>query len=221
MAQRSHRFQPAKPSLRAFAHSLAADWGFATESFDPEPHRHVFVLKPTSWTPPLFGMGTPPTIGIGGMSVGECVKIRERHRMKELEAQRIAVAEAKAMREAARAQANGTSDGGWAQVASRRGNGGASSAAGATPAQSSSPLSGSMFAALAPEEGPKKERLVLRSGMGTGKQLQNRPAKVADSWEEVEEKEEQDEQGEQGHEQSRERDQQQKQPEQEEAAITA
>lgn len=220
MTQRSHRFEPAKPSLRAFAHSLAADWGFATESFDPEPHRHVFVLKPTSWTPPLFGMGTSPTIGIGGMSVGECVKIRERHRVKEREAQRIAVAEAKAMREAARVQANGGGDGGWAQVASRRGNGGASSAAGATPAQSPSPLSGSMFAALAPDEGPKKERLVLRSGVGTGKQLQSRPAKVADSWEEEEEKEEKEEQDEQG-EQLPEGDQQQKQPEHEEPAITA
>lgn len=219
--QRSVRFQPAKPSLRAFAHSLAADWGFATESFDPEPHRHVFVLKPTSWTPPLFGMGTPPAIGIGGMGVGQCVKIRERHRMKEREAQQIAVAEAKAMREAAKAQANGTSDDGWAQVASRRGNG-ASSATSATPVRSASSLSGSMFAPLAPDGEPKKERLVLRSGVRAGKQLQNRSEKVADSWEEEMENDEKEKEVQEGRgEQSPEREQQQKQPEPEEAHITA
>ena len=191
--QRSIRFQPAKPSLRAFSHSLATDWGFVTESFDPEPHRHVFVLKPTTWKPPLFGMGTPPAVGIGGMSVGECVKTRERHLMKERETQRIAAAEAKALREAAKAQASGAGDG-WAQVASRRGNG-ASSVTSSTPLQSPNLLSGSMYAALATDEGPKKERLVLRSGVGAGKQLrsQTRPAKVADSWEEEEEKEEQEE----------------------------
>ena len=212
--QRSVRFQPAKPALRAFSHSLATDWGFVTESFDPEPHRHVFVLKPTTWKPPLFGMGTPPAVGIGGMSVGECVKARERHLMKEREAQRIAAAEAKALREAAKAQAS-AGDGGWAQVASKRGNG-VSSAASVTPVQSPSPLSGSMYAALA-DEGPKKERLVLRSGVGVGKQLRNqlRPAPVADSWEEEVEKEEQEERE---HEHSQEGKPEEKQPEQEDAS---
>lgn len=189
--QRSVRFQPAKPSLRAFAHSLAADWGFATESFDPEPHRHVFVLKSTTWTPPLFGMGTPPAIGIGGMSVGDCVKTRERHLMKEREAQRIAAAEAKALKEAARAHANGAGDG-WAQVASRRSNGVPSSTT-TTSTKNANPYSGSMYAALA-DEGPKKDRLVLRSGVGAGKQLRSLASdrKVADSWEEEVEMEEQE-----------------------------
>ena len=135
---RSTRFQPAKPALRAFAHSLAADWGFATESFDPEPHRHVFVLKPASWTPPALGIGNPTasaTIGIGGMSVGECVKLRERQRMKEREAQRVAAIETKAGREAAKAQqqlsAGADGDGGWAQVAaSRKSNAGSGSGSG-------------------------------------------------------------------------------------------
>lgn len=193
--QRSVRFQPAKPALRAFTHSLATDWGFATESFDPEPHRHVFVLRPGSWKPPLFGIGTSQTIGIGGMSVGECVKIRERHRMKEREAQRIAAAEAKALREAAKAQANGGADG-WAQVASRRGNGGSTvPSVGAVQSPSPSPFSGSMYAALAEGQGQgqtaKKERLVLRSGVGAGK---SRATKVADNWEEEEEREEREEQ---------------------------
>ncbi|GES57867.1 NF-X1 finger transcription factor [Aspergillus terreus] len=205
--QRSVRFQPAKPSLRAFTHSLAADWGFASESFDPEPHRHVFVLKPTSWTPPPFGLGTSSTtpaatMGIGGMSVGECVKLRERHRLKEREAQRVAAAEAKAQREAAKAAMNGSDGGGWAQVAaSRKTVNGAGISRTGSPlvAPSPSPLSsGSMYAALAGDTGGswggKKEKLVLRSGVGASKQLKMPKEEVADSWEEEEEKEEQREQ---------------------------
>ena len=217
--QRSHRFQPAKPSLRAFTHSLAADWGFATEGFDPEPHRHVFVLKPAAWNPPVFGTGNgSAAIGIGGMSVGECVKLRERQRMKEREAQRVAAVEAKASRDAAKASSNGSSSAGdgWAQVAasSRKGTGSSAAPPGsrsgtATPGYGqSTPFSGSMFAALAAGGGdagsgsaaglgPKKERLVLRSGVGTGKQLKSQapPAEpIADSWEEEVEKEEKEEQ---------------------------
>ncbi|KAE8146222.1 hypothetical protein BDV25DRAFT_162931 [Aspergillus avenaceus] len=195
--QRSVRFQPAKSSLRAFVHSLAADWGFASESFDPEPHRHVFVLKPTVWNPPLLGLGNGTAIGIGGMSVSECVKLRERQRQKDREAQRLATAEAKAQREAVKAQASATSEGGWAQVAaSRRSN---ASTRSTTPTPGAGSLSGSMYAALAEGGGawgaPKKEKLVLRSGVGAGKQLRTppAPAPVVDSWEEEEEKQEEEE----------------------------
>jgi transcriptional repressor NF-X1 len=182
---RSFRFQPAKPTLRAFAHSLAADWGFVTESHDPEPHRHVFVLKPVVWTPPLFGTGSGATIGIGGMSVRECVKMRERERSKEAEARRIAALEAKAAREVTKAQAS-SGDGGWAQVASKsRGGSGASTRSG-TPVQNSW-VSKSIYAAL--DDGAKKERLVLRSGVGAGKSLRAKtpPAEVVENWEEAEE----------------------------------
>lgn len=250
-AIRSTRFQPAKPTLRAFAHSLAADWGFATESFDPEPHRHVFVLKPTSWTPPTLGIGNPAapaTIGIGGISVGECVKLRERQRMKEREAQRIAAIEAKTAREAAKAQqqlsTGADGDGGWAQVAaSRKANPGSGSVSGSgsgsnTPntrngtvtlgLRKSKPLtSSSVYAALAggaddtfnnnstggsTASAPRKERLVLRSGVGAGKQLKSQGTAqsqdVADDWEEEEEKEEKEErEREQKHEQTQEQEQ--------------
>ncbi|GAQ05718.1 hypothetical protein ALT_3039 [Aspergillus lentulus] len=211
--QRSVRFQPAKSPLRAFIHSLAADWGFASESFDPEPHRHVFVLKPTTWTPPLLGFGPENSIGIGGKSVGECVKLRERQRLKEREAQRLAAAEAKALKEAARAQqsTDTTSDGGWAQVAASRRSNGVSSTRSTTPVASPSPWSGSKFAALAGGDSggwglPKKEKLVLRSGVGAAKKnLSTLPAtEVADNWEEEEEKVEQEEE----RERERERDQQ-------------
>ncbi|KAL1855496.1 FKBP12-associated protein [Paecilomyces lecythidis] len=193
--QRSVRFQPAKAPLRAFAHSLAADWGFATESFDPEPHRHVFVLKPTTWTPPIFGFGNGSSMGIGGMSVGDCVKFRERERMKEREAQRAAVAEAKALREAnAGSKASGAD--GWAQVASRKKNG--SDTVIAPPAMKTggfASVSGSFYAALAGESAERSGnsgRLVLRSGVGASKNLRNK-VEVADSWEEEVEKEEEDE----------------------------
>ncbi|CBF75448.1 putative NF-X1 finger transcription factor [Aspergillus nidulans FGSC A4] len=203
--QRSVRTQPAKSSIRAFIHSLASDYGFASESFDPEPHRHVFVLKPTTWTPPVFGLGNGVSIGIAGMSVSECVKLRERHRAKEREAQREAAAEAKALREAAKAQA-GSSEGGWAQVAASKRNNGVSSARN-TPLSRTpiGPGSGSLYAALAMNDdgssvggsGVKKEKLVLRSGVGASKQARRssplQSTEVADSWEEEEEKEEQEE----------------------------
>lgn len=200
-SNRSIRFQPAKLPLRAFAHSLATDWGFVTESHDPEPHRHVFVLKPLAWTPPVFGMGSGTSIGIGGMSVRECVKLRERERNKETEARRVAALEAKAARDAAKAQAGGSGDG-WAQVASRGKKGEDSSAASTrstTPMQSAFG-SRTMFSALlgdgndSPGTGSKKERLVLRSGVGAGKASRPPPpAEVVDSWEEAEEKEEEEE----------------------------
>ncbi|RHZ67961.1 putative NF-X1 finger transcription factor [Aspergillus thermomutatus] len=211
--ERSVRFQPAKSPLRAFIHFLAADWGFASESFDPEPHRHVFVLKPTTWTPPLLGLGPENSIGIGGKSVGECVKLRERQRLKEREAQRLAAAEAKALKEAAKAQQSKDtgSDGGWAQVAASRRSNGVSSTRSTTPVASPSPWSGSKFAALAGGDSgswglAKKEKLVLRSGVGAAKKnLSTAPAtEVVDNWEEEEEKVEQEEQ----REREREREQQ-------------
>ncbi|KAL2004681.1 hypothetical protein VTN00DRAFT_3209 [Thermoascus crustaceus] len=200
--QRSVRFQPAKAPLRAFVHSLAADWGFATESFDPEPHRHVFVLKPTSWAPPLFGLGTGNGMGIGGMTVGECVKVRDRERMKEREAQRAATVEAKALRDAANAAASSGAEGGWAQVASRKrsstdATNNAAKTWGAHPA-SNGPTYGS-YAALATDSGggsgttntKLRDRLVLRSGVAQ-KKLQTQMEEVADSWEEEVEKEEEE-----------------------------
>ena len=39
------RFKPMPPNQRAFLHSLSEDFGFDSESMDPEPHRHVAVFK--------------------------------------------------------------------------------------------------------------------------------------------------------------------------------
>ena len=145
-------------------------------------------------------MGSGTSIGIGGMSVRECVKLRERERTKEREAQRVAALEAKAAREAAKSQASGSGDG-WAQVASRgkkSADGSTASTRSATPVQNSFG-SRTLFSALAGDgkadtsAQSKKERLVLRSGVGAGKSLRSQPTEVVDDWEEAEEKEEQEE----------------------------
>lgn len=39
------RFEPMKSPQRAFLHTLAEDFGFESESQDPEPHRHVTFIK--------------------------------------------------------------------------------------------------------------------------------------------------------------------------------
>lgn len=215
--QRSVRFQPAKAPLRAFVHSLAADWGFASESFDPEPHRHVFVLKPTQWTSPGLGLGSG--IGIRGISVGECVRVRDRELFKEREARRVAAAEAKALRDALKATSAETGDGGggWAQVASTRkrqtdNNSPASITRSGTPLAALGGRgfgTGSMYAALGLDVSssfssantiPSKKKdglLVLRSGVGSSKKKSELPQQnfedLADSWEEQVEHEEQQE----------------------------
>ncbi|KAK3677595.1 FKBP12-associated protein [Recurvomyces mirabilis] len=43
--ERRLRFKPMKPQERAFLHALANDFGFDSESMDPEPHRHVMIWK--------------------------------------------------------------------------------------------------------------------------------------------------------------------------------
>lgn len=39
------RFKPMRAGERAFVHALAEDFGFDSESMDPEPHRHVMIWK--------------------------------------------------------------------------------------------------------------------------------------------------------------------------------
>ncbi|KAL9123071.1 MAG: hypothetical protein Q9187_000373 [Circinaria calcarea] len=63
-AEKRLRFKPMPPQQRAFLHSLAEDFGFDSESMDPEPHRHVFVFKT-----PRFVMAPMKTLA-------ECVRIR-------------------------------------------------------------------------------------------------------------------------------------------------
>jgi len=58
------RFKPMQRQQRAFVHSLAADFGFDTESMDPEPHRHVAIFKT-----PRFVMAPMKTLA-------ECARTR-------------------------------------------------------------------------------------------------------------------------------------------------
>ena len=58
------RFKPMPSHQRAFLHALSEDFGFDSESMDPEPHRHVAVFKT-----PRFVMAPMKTLA-------ECVRIR-------------------------------------------------------------------------------------------------------------------------------------------------
>lgn len=58
------RFKPMKASERAFIHHLAEDFGFDSESMDPEPHRHVLVFK------------SPRFVSAPNKIISECVRIR-------------------------------------------------------------------------------------------------------------------------------------------------
>jgi transcriptional repressor NF-X1 len=59
------RSKPMARKQRAFIHSLAEDFGFDSESMDPEPHRHVAIFKT-----PRFVMAPMKTLA-------ECVRIRQ------------------------------------------------------------------------------------------------------------------------------------------------
>lgn len=76
-AERRLRFKPMPANQRAFVHALADDFGFDSESMDPEPHRHVAVFKT-----PKFVMAPMKTLA-------ECVRIRT-----TVEASSLSIAEA-------------------------------------------------------------------------------------------------------------------------------
>ncbi|KAF2972320.1 hypothetical protein GQX73_g1233 [Xylaria multiplex] len=63
-AEKRLRFKPMKSHQRAFIHSLAEDFGFDSESSDPEPHRHVCLFK------------TPRFVSAPFKTLAQCAKIR-------------------------------------------------------------------------------------------------------------------------------------------------
>jgi transcriptional repressor NF-X1 len=63
--QKRLRYKPMKGRERAFLHALAEDFGFDSESMDPEPHRHVAIFKT-----PRFVMAPMKTLA-------ECARIRQ------------------------------------------------------------------------------------------------------------------------------------------------
>ncbi|ROT36892.1 NF-X1 type zinc finger protein [Sodiomyces alkalinus F11] len=63
-AEKRLRFKPMPAAQRAFLHALAEDYGFDSESQDPEPHRHVCIFKT-----PRFVAAPPKTLA-------RCIKIR-------------------------------------------------------------------------------------------------------------------------------------------------
>lgn len=62
------RFKPMKPSERAFLHYLADDFGFDSESMDPEPHRHVMIWK------------TPRFVSAPNKTLAEALRVRQSQR---------------------------------------------------------------------------------------------------------------------------------------------
>jgi len=57
------RFKPMPSNKRAFLHSLAEDFGFDSESQDPEPHRHVCIFK------------TPRFVSAPSKTLAQCLRI--------------------------------------------------------------------------------------------------------------------------------------------------
>ena len=57
------RFSPMPSNKRAFLHALAEDFGFDSESEDPEPHRHVCVFK------------TPRFVSAPHKTLAQCLRI--------------------------------------------------------------------------------------------------------------------------------------------------
>ena len=62
--EKQKRCKPMPAHQRAFLHSMAEDFGFDSESMDPEPHRHVLLFK------------TPRFVSAPVKTVGMCVRIR-------------------------------------------------------------------------------------------------------------------------------------------------
>lgn len=62
------RFLPMKSHGRAFIHNLADDFGFDSESMDPEPHRHVMIWK------------TPRFVSAPNKTLAEALRIRQAQR---------------------------------------------------------------------------------------------------------------------------------------------
>lgn len=175
--KRSTRFTPARSTFRAFVHSLAADWGFSSESFDPEPHRYVEVYKSLKWLPPAplsFQEHGPVAIGICGISVAEGIRMRDRERAKERELKRAAAAATAAVKASAEREAiNGdggagaeehSGGGGWAQVARKK----------TGPAGSPFGFSTPTIGATGPSFGNGRfGALVLKSNVGRSKQMES------------------------------------------------
>lgn len=74
-AEKRMRFKPMQSHQRAFLHSLAEDFGFDSESSDPEPHRHVCLFK------------TPRFVSAPMKTLAQCVRIRSAAQAQALEGQ--------------------------------------------------------------------------------------------------------------------------------------
>ena len=67
-SEKRMRFKPMPAHQREFLHALADDFGFDSESLDPEPYRHVVLLK------------TPRFVIAPTKTVSQCLEIKGRNR---------------------------------------------------------------------------------------------------------------------------------------------
>ncbi|KAI1937986.1 FKBP12-associated protein [Ophidiomyces ophidiicola] len=207
-SQKCTRFSPCRSQLRAFIHSLAADWGFQSESFDPEPVRHVLVNKAQGWISPGVATGSQPRIGIRGLSVAECIKLRDRECSKKKDTKKNAAENAgrKTQQEDDEWTVTETKDEfGWSRVVSKkkpeRWN---DSDIQKTFSQSGNQQSGNGEGRSNWFSGGRFGSLVLKSGVGRGKEMATsrssdgskapvflaKDEKVVEDWEEEIKKEE-------------------------------
>ncbi|KAI1910033.1 FKBP12-associated protein [Ophidiomyces ophidiicola] len=214
-SQKCTRFSPCRSQLRAFIHSLAADWGFQSESFDPEPVRHVLVSKTQGWISPGVATGSQPRIGIRGLSVAECIKLRDRECSKKKDTKKNAAENAgrKTQQEDDEWTVTETKDEfGWSRVVSKKKpewwN---DSDIQKTFSQPGNQQSGNGEGRSNWFSGGRFGSLVLKSGVGRGKEMATsrssdgskapvflaKGEKVVEDWEE-EIKKEEDEQKENG-----------------------
>ncbi|WEW56783.1 FKBP12-associated protein [Emydomyces testavorans] len=183
-SQRSTRFPPCRSQIRAFIHSLAADWGFQSESFDPEPVRHVLVYKAPGWVSPNVAAAEQSRIGIRGLSIAECIKLRDRERAKEKDSRRAAAEKARCetqQEEDERTAIEYRGQYGWSKVISKKPqwwNNNDTNKAEATPGVSQS---GSGEGTNSGFGSGRYGSLVLKSGVGRGKEMKSSNSRPSSS----------------------------------------
>ena len=73
--EKRYRCKPMKPRQRAFIHSIAEDFGFDSESVDPEPHRHIMIFKtPKFVAAPMKTLAQAARIKRGQLNIGAPVE---------------------------------------------------------------------------------------------------------------------------------------------------
>ena len=93
--ERRLRLKPMRAHQRAFIHSLGEDFGFDSESVDPEPHRHVLLFK------------TPKFVAAPMKTITQALRVQRLNNQSSVPAQPTKVANANVASQVASARNNG------------------------------------------------------------------------------------------------------------------